>query len=79
MGEELDKLIKLRKTTSSVEKSEKFICTMKYSWDDYKPLYKYNFIPLEQNSPIKMLIPIADDKTGEIHSCEIKDKGYCIL
>ncbi len=66
------------------------LCTVKFEWNDGH--HKYNFLPVEKRSTetlndfwnykktnISIVIPIADDKTGELCTCEIKDYGYVSL
>lgn len=53
-----------------------YVCTGKLHW--HLNDYKFNFKPLDENH-IGSIVTIADIKTGMINTCEIHDKGYCIL
>lgn len=61
------------------------LCTVKFEWNNGHN--KYNFLPIEKigelwkykKTDIEIVIPIADDKTGELCTCEIKDYGYVTL
>lgn len=71
---------------SGFHKKYKMVCTLKYQWGNltHRPNhYKYNFLPIEdkkyKRTDITFLVPIADDTTGEIYTCEIKDNGYVSL
>jgi hypothetical protein len=69
----------------------KMLCTLKYDWSErYRCTdhYKYNFMQVvksngvwsyDRNSKIDMVVPIANDITGELYTCEIHDHGYVIL
>jgi hypothetical protein len=62
------------------------LCTMKTEWNNYNH-YKYNFLPVIYNdkweydtkSKISVVVPIANDESGDVYTCEIHDNGYVIL
>ncbi len=55
-----------------------YVCTVKVPWNNGD--HKFNFKPLdEQKNNVHVLVTVANAETGTLHTCEIQDKGYCIL